>query len=107
MESKFTGGVLGLIGISLLECLIIFVTLGIATPWATCVSERWKAEHTIIDGKQLVFDGKGKELFGKWILWLLLSVVTLGIYALWATIKLHAWLVAHTHTVDNAVFAEA
>ena len=107
MGSKFTGGLLGLIGISILQFLIILFTLGIATPWAVCIEERWMAKHTYIDGKQLVFDGTGKELFGKYIIWLLLTIVTIGIYALWLTIKMRAWVVAHTHTVDNAVFAEA
>ena len=32
MESKFTGGLLGMIGIGILQALIVTFTLGIATP---------------------------------------------------------------------------
>ena len=42
MESKFTGGLLGMIGIWILQALIITFTLGIGTPWAICLAERWR-----------------------------------------------------------------
>ena len=97
MQSKFTGGLLGLIGISILQGLIITVTLGIGTPWAVCLKENWLAEHTIIDGRQLVFDGTGGQLFGQYIKWFLLAIITLGIYSFWLSIKMKAWVVEHTH----------
>ncbi len=97
MESKFTGGLLGLIGINFLQILLIAVTLGIAAPWAICIKERWIAKHTVIDGHQLVFDGTGGQLFGKYIVWMLLTVITLGIYGFWLDIKMKQWLVKHTH----------
>lgn len=97
MESKFTGGLLGLIGISILQCLLIFITLGIGTPWAVCIKERWIAKHTIIDGRQCRFDGTGGQLFGKYLLWLLLTIITLGIYSFWLGIKMKKWVVSHTH----------
>ena len=43
MESKFTGGLLGLIGISILQYLICAFTLGIGAPWAICMKEKWIA----------------------------------------------------------------
>ena len=58
MESKFDGGLWGLIGNGLLCALIIILTLGICTPWAVCIKYRWYAKHTIIDGKRLTFDGR-------------------------------------------------
>lgn len=97
MESKFTGGLLGLIGISILQCLLIFITLGIGTPWAVCIKERWIAKHTIIDGHQCRFDGTGGQLFGKYLLWILLTIITLGIYSFWLGIKMKKWVVSHTH----------
>lgn len=97
MQSKFTGGLLGLIGISILQGLIVTVTLGIGTPWAVCLKENWLAEHTIIDGRQLVFDGTGGQLFGQYIKWFLLTIITLGIYSFWLSIKMKAWVVEHTH----------
>lgn len=97
MESKFDGGLLGLIGIGLLEWVIIMFTLGIATPWAVCIRERWMASHTIIDGSRLTFDGTGGQLFGSFIKWFLLTIITFGIYAFWLTIKMKRWTVKHTH----------
>lgn len=99
MESKFTGGLLGLIGVSLLQYLLIVITLGFGTPWAVCIKERWVAKHTIIDGRQVVFDGKGGQLFGNFIKWELLSIITLGIYSFWLGINMKKWVVKHTHLV--------
>ena len=69
MESKFTGGLLGMIGISILQSIIIMFTLGIGTPWAICIYQKWHADHTIIDGRQVYFDGTGGQLFGNFIKW--------------------------------------
>lgn len=100
-ESVFTGSLLGLIGINILQSLIIFFTIGIGTPWAICIKERWIVKHTILDGKQLSFDGTGGELFGKFIIWFLLSIITLGIYSLWLNINLKKWVVKHTHVTGE------
>jgi uncharacterized membrane protein YjgN (DUF898 family) len=97
-ESKFTGGLLGLIGISLLQGLLISITLGFGAPWAICMKEKWVAEHTIIDGKRLTFDGTGGQLFGNYIKWFLLTLITFGIYGFWLSIKMKKWIVKHTHT---------
>ena len=96
-ESRFTGGLLGLLGISILQGLLTFITLGLAAPWAVCMKERWVARHTVIDGHQLVFDGTGGQLFGNYIKWFLLTIITLGIYAFWLEIKMKQWIVKHTH----------
>lgn len=98
-ESKFTGGLLGLIGISILQFLLTFFTLGLGAPWAICMKERWIAKHTIIDGHQLVFDGNGAQLFGKYIVWFLLTIITFGIYGFWLNIKMKQWVVKHTHMI--------
>lgn len=103
MESKFTGGLLGLIGISILQWIIITFTLGICAPWAICIKERWIAKHTIIDGKHLIFDGKGIQLFGNYIKWFLLTIITFGIYSFWLSIKMKAWVVKHTHMYNASV----
>lgn len=97
MESKFDGGLLGLIGIGILQGLLTAITLGLGAPWAVCMKERWMAKHTVIDGKRLVFDGKGGQLFGHYIKWFLLTIITLGIYSFWLGIKMKQWVVSHTH----------
>ena len=96
-RSEFNGGLLGLIGISILQALIIGLTFGLAAPWAVCMKERWIAKHTVIDGRQLVFDGTGGQLFGNYIKWFLLTIITFGIYSFWLSIKMKQWIVKHTH----------
>ena len=97
MESKFTGGLLGMIGIGILQWLIIMVTFGFGVPWAICLKESWYAKHTIIDGRPLKFGGTGTQLFGNYIKWFLLTIVTFGIYSFWLNIKMKQWVVKHTH----------
>ena len=97
MDSKFTGGLAGMIGIGLLQLVIIVFTLGLGTPWAVCLKERWYVEHTILDGKMLYFDGNGGQLFGNFIKWFLLTVITIGIYGFWLKIKMKQWVTKHTH----------
>ena len=97
MESKFTGGLLGLIGVGILQIILIVITLDLGTPWAVCIKERWIAKHTVLDGRQCFFDGTGAQLFGKYIIWLLLTIITLGIYSFWLGIKMKKWVVSHTH----------
>jgi uncharacterized membrane protein YjgN (DUF898 family) len=97
MESKFSGGLLGLIGVWILSTIVISLTIGLATPWMVCFKQRWVADHTTIDGKQLYFDGTGGQLFGNFIKWFLLTIITVGIYGLWLGIKMKKWVVFHTH----------
>ncbi len=101
MESKFTGRLIGLIGVSLLATLITVCTLSIATPWAICIIVRWYIKHMNIDGKQLSFDGKGGQLFGNWIKWWLLTVITCGIYGWWMPIRVMKWLTKHIHVAEQ------
>ena len=87
-ESYFDGGLLQLIGWSLLGILLSVITLLIGVPWAVCMIERWKAKHTVIEGRRIAFDGTGGQLFGNYIKWFLLTIITLGIYGLWLGIKI-------------------
>ena len=96
-DSYFDGGLLQLIGWTLLGMLVTVLTAGICLPWAYCMIYRWEASHTVINGYRLSFDGTALELFGKWILWLLLTIVTVGIYSFWVGIKLKKWKASHTH----------
>ncbi|MBR2349469.1 MAG: DUF898 family protein [Clostridia bacterium] len=99
MESKFSGGLLGMIGIGILQALITVCTLGLGVPWAVCLKERWYVNHTTIDGHQLTFDGTGGQLFGNYIKWFLLCIITFGIYCFWLAIKMKQWVTKHTHMV--------
>ena len=97
MHSEFNGGLLGLIGINILQFLLTAITLGFGAPWAVCIKQRWIADHTILDGHRLFFDGTGGQLFGNYIKWFLLTIVTLGIYSFWLQIRMKQWVVSHTH----------
>lgn len=97
MESKFDGKLIQQILYKLLAALISIITLGIGVPWATCLLNRWEYKHTVINGKRLVFDGKGGQLFGNYIKWFLLTIITIGIYSFWLGIKMKQWIVKHVH----------
>ena len=56
-NSEFDGGLLGLVGISILQAILVSITFGIGVPWAVCMKERWVAKHTVIDGRRLVCIG--------------------------------------------------
>ena len=99
-ESRFDGGLLGLIGHRLLAGVLIALTLGILLPWAVCDFKRWETSHTIIDGRRLYFDGTAAQLFGSWIKWLLLTIITIGIYGFWVGIKMKQWVTLHTHCAN-------
>ena len=100
MESKFSGKLWGLICLRVKQFLLCLVTLTIGTPWAICMGERWVANHTIIDNKQIIFEGKGIQLLGNMIKWFFLTLITVGIYSLWVPLKYKAWVIYHTHAVD-------
>lgn len=97
-ESRFTGGAFANFFIGLLTGIVSVITLGLAYPAMICWKLRWKARHTYINGRRLVFDGKGTQLFGKFLLWLFLSVITIGIYAILAMpLNMNRWEAKHTH----------
>lgn len=99
-ESKFTGGLAGLVGMKLLVVLICLFTVGFAMPWGVCLWQKWLAEHTVIDGRQVHFDGTGGSLFVQFVKWWFFSLITLGIYSFWLSIKMRQWVVLHTHFQD-------
>lgn len=93
---RFDGGAGTFVGTALLGWLITVVTLGICYPFALVLVERWRAKHSYIDGRRLVFTGSAWGLFGNWVKWLLLSIITLGIYLFWVIPRLTQWKWEHT-----------
>jgi uncharacterized membrane protein YjgN (DUF898 family) len=93
---QFDGGAGTFLGTGILAALITIFTLGICYPFAMVLAERWRAKHTYIDGKRLVFTGSAMGLFGLWIKWFLLSIITLGIYSFWVAPRLQQWKVENT-----------
>ena len=99
-ESDFDGKALHYFGITVASSLISVATLGIGSFWTTCWREGFLINHSVIDGKRLIFTGKGSHLFAKGILWYFLSVITLGIYSFFLAYKQKKWLVYHTEISD-------
>lgn len=95
-RSYFDGGLLQLLGWSVLGFIITLFTLGVCFPWAICMIYNWEVKHTVIDGKRLKFTGTAIGLFGLWIKWLLLLIITFGIYSFWISISLKRWRIKHT-----------
>jgi len=95
-NSYFDGGLLGLLGWTILGAVITVCTLGICYPWALCMVYGWKINHTVIEGRRLKFRGSAVGLFGHWIKWFFFCIITLGIYGFWLGIALEKWKVKNT-----------
>ncbi|MBE6801899.1 MAG: DUF898 family protein [Ruminococcaceae bacterium] len=100
-RSYFDGGYFGYIGHQILYCLISVFSLGIAVPWAMCMMERWRVNHTVINGRRLKFTGTGGKLFGKYILGVILTIITFGIYGIWFGLSIQKWMTSHTVYADD------
>lgn len=101
-KSRFTGGAFANAFIGWISVLVSIITLGLAYPAMACWKNRWRAQHTYINGKQLAFDGKALQFLGKFMLWLLLSVVTIGIYyVVCMKVAVAKWETKHTHFAEG------
>lgn len=95
--SYFDGGATKKFFLRLGCFLLTICTLFIGLPWAMCAYYRWETSHTVIDGRRLAFDGKGKQLFGRYLLWLLLTILTIFIFVGQLSARLKKWKMMHTH----------
>jgi len=64
-ESKFSGKLMPFAWVNLVYLASIILTANILMPFGLCYRERWMAKNTVINGKQLVFEGKAFPLFLK------------------------------------------
>ncbi len=105
--SDYTAGAFANFFVGLLCLLVSIITVGIFYPAMTCWKTRWQYKHTFIHGRKLTFDGKGIQLFGKWLLWILLTVVTVGIYGVFVLpVAQEKWFAKHTHFADTKEIKE-
>ncbi len=95
----FDGGAGDLLLTGILAFLVTFLTFGICYPWSLCMMEKWRVDHTIVDGRRLTFSGSAWGLFGNWIKWFALCFITFGIYYFWVIPDLNKW------KADNTQFA--
>jgi uncharacterized membrane protein YjgN (DUF898 family) len=93
---RFDGGAATYVGTAILAFLITAVTFGFFYPFALVLFQRWKAKHSFIDGRRLVFTGTALGLWGNWIKWFLLCFITLGIYSFWVVPRVIRWVWEHT-----------
>jgi len=91
----FDGGAATYVGTALLGFLITVLTLGVCYPFALVLGERWRAKHSYIDGRQLIFTGSAWSLFGNWLKWLALSIITIGVYLFWVGPRIQKWKWEH------------
>jgi uncharacterized membrane protein YjgN (DUF898 family) len=98
---RFDGGAGTYLGTGVLALLVTVCTLGICYPWALVLKLRWRAKHSYIDGRRMIFIGSAWGLFGNWVKWFLLCVVTLGIYSLWMVPEINRWVWENTNFADN------
>ncbi|MEG0327069.1 MAG: DUF898 family protein [Erysipelothrix sp.] len=96
-QSYFDGGLGSYIVLQITNVLIVIFTIGLGTPWVIVRSYRWEIEHSVIEGRRLMFNGSAGSLFTHWILWWFLTVITLGIYSFWVHIKVIEWKTEHTY----------
>lgn len=94
----FDGGAATFAGIWLLCVVVTVCTLGLGLPFAVVLKERWRASHTLIEGRRLLFTGSAAGLFLRWVVWEVLIVVTLGVYSFWVVPRMTRW------RVENLVF---
>lgn len=100
-ESEFNGTTWGMIGLGVIQFFLILFTLGFGAPYAIILGYRWYANHTKLNGKQVVFEGTAWELFGKYIRWTLLTLVTLGIYSFCIPVRLEEWKISKTSLAEE------
>ena len=98
--SRYVGKALPLFFLNVGCFFLAILTLGIMFPWCLCWTARYEASNTCIDGRPFVFDGRGSELIGKWLLYLFFLIITCGIFGLWIPKKILNWKLAHVHLAD-------
>ncbi len=98
-ESNFTGGAGGWFVNHMLIGIAGMFTFGIAVPWAQVHLMKWEAEHTVINGSPLVFEGTGGQLFVKNLLLGILTPITFGIYAIFYPVKILKWQYSKTQAL--------
>jgi len=85
----------------LLFMLLTIITAGLAFPWTSTMLEKWKTEHTLIEGRRLSYNGTGMQLLGLFIVMYFFIIITLGIYMFWAIPKYFKYIAEHTYFADE------
>jgi uncharacterized membrane protein YjgN (DUF898 family) len=93
---EFDGTTTACIGTTALAAVVTVGSLGLAFPVALVFHRRWRASHTIVNGRRLEFTGSTRELFAIWWPAYLWTVLTLGLYGFVVYPHLLRWTWEHT-----------
>lgn len=93
---SFDGETAGYLGTVVMAGVVTLVTLGFGFPLGLVRVQRWKARHTTVEGRRLVFTGSARELTGDWVPWWLLTLGTLGLYGFCVKPRVTRWVWANT-----------
>lgn len=91
-ESSYDGKVGAKSGFKIFGFLAGVFTFGLAKTFVICKREKYFAEHTLINGSPIYFDGTGGDLLKKQVLWGALTVATFGVFALWTDQQRRQWI---------------
>lgn len=94
---QFDGNSFQYFGYSLLEILLLLISLGLAAPWTITMIQKWEMKHSIIATERLKYEGTALGILGQYIIVLLLSILTFGIYLPWGIVRLNKYIYSHTH----------
>ncbi|CAM3726650.1 DUF898 domain-containing protein [Erysipelothrix urinaevulpis] len=98
---NFDGSLGSFLSLEIVNVLILIITLGFGMPWVLVRRFRWRAKHTLLDGRHFDFTGEALDLFGHWVLWWLLTLITFGLYSFILKLKVTEWEVNHTVYIDQ------
>ena len=98
---EFRGTGLSFFWLMVWTYVLTVITFGLFWPWAYTAQQKWIAENSFIDGKQLVFKGTGLGFFGTWLVIMIFIIITFGIYTPWAFCRIKRW------QFNNLFFADA
>ena len=76
---EFRGTGFGYLWLLIWTSFVSVITLGLYFPWAYSALQRWIADNTYVNDRQLVFTGSGIQFLGHWLLIMILTFITLGL----------------------------
>lgn len=104
-QSFYDGSLKGSTIIKWKSFLIKVFSLGLAYPWAMCMTYRAQCEHQSICGRRLKFIGDPKELAQHWVAWWALCIVTFGLYHHVVSLRMKQWVCANTVFEDTEIIS--
>lgn len=73
------------------------LTLYLFYPVTVAREQRWVCKHTKIDGKPLIFVGRGRDIQAKWLLWWFLVIITISLFGFFMKNRMRGWITRNTH----------